>query len=183
MTGYAVFLRGVNVGGITIRMAEMRGAIATLPVRDVRTILASGNILVDSDIPIEELKPTIESTLRVSFGYDAWVIVLARDRVAALVATCPYPADDPATHAYITLASDPSALDDLMSAAAPLPDADHLRLGPEAVAWTAPVGGTLESPFARLTSASRYRTTTTTRNLRTLIKVGSEGRGASKGGP
>jgi hypothetical protein len=39
------------------------------------------------------------------------------------------------------------------------------------MAWLAPAGGTLDSPFSKLSSKARYKSTTTTRNLRTMIKV------------
>jgi hypothetical protein len=44
-------------------------------------------------------------------------------------------------------------------------------LGPEALAWLAPAGGTLDSPFSKLSSKAKYKASTTTRNLRTMIKV------------
>ena len=171
MTSYAIFLRGVNVGGITIKMADLRTTLQALPIANVRTILASGNVLADSDLSTAKLKETVEAALRKRFGYDAWVIVLTTDRVAALVEACPYPADDAAMHTYITLASDASALDELSAAAADDDDGEPVRLGPEAIAWKAPVGGTLESAMSKLTSAARYKRTTTTRNLRTLLKL------------
>lgn len=174
MTRYAVFLRGVNVGGVNIRMADLREALVPLRVSNVSTILASGNLLVESDLSIAELKSTIESTLRTRFGYDAWVVVMTQTRVAELAVACPFPADDRAIHAYVTLASDTAALDALSSTAGDRPGADLVRLGPEAIAWTAPVGATLETPLSKLMAATKYKRTTTTRNLRTLIKVGSE---------
>jgi len=174
VTSYAVFLRGINVNGISIKMADLRTALEPLPVENVRTILASGNVVVDSHLPGSELKATIESSLRTRFGYDAWVVVITTHRVAELAAACPYPADDPTTHAYITLASDASALDELGAAAAAAqpPDVSVVRLGPEAIAWTAPVGATLETAMSKLTGAARYKRSTTKRNLRTLLRIG-----------
>jgi len=171
VTSYAIFLRGVNVGGITIKMAELRTTLEALPIANVRTILASGNVLADSDLSAPKLKETIEGSLRARFGYDAWVIILTTDRVTELVGACPYPADDATMHTYITLASDASALDELSAAAADDHDGEPVRLGPEAIAWKAPVGGTLESAVSKLTSAARYKRTTTTRNVRTLLKM------------
>jgi hypothetical protein len=37
--------------------------------------------------------------------------------------------------------------------------------------WLAPAGGTLDSPFSKLSSKTKYKASTTTRNLRTMIKV------------
>ena len=58
-----------------------------------------------------------------------------------------------------------------MRPAAPWTGAELTRLGPEALAWLAPAGGTLDSPFSKLSSKPKYKASTTTRNLRTMIKV------------
>lgn len=46
MTKYAALLRGVNVGGITMKMADMRDALETAGFAGVTTVLASGNVLL-----------------------------------------------------------------------------------------------------------------------------------------
>lgn len=171
MNSYAVFLRGINVGGINIKMAELKEALKTRPFSGVKTLLASGNVVLASDGDSASVKAEFEDCLRGAFGYDAWVVVLTADRVAELVAACPYPADDASTHTYLTLASDPQALTELFDAGTALDGVELTRLGPEALAWLAPAGGTLESPFSKLSSKPKYKSSTTTRNLRTLIKV------------
>ncbi|WP_427171229.1 DUF1697 domain-containing protein [Arthrobacter sp. 92] len=176
MNSYAVFLRGVNVGGITIRMAELKSALKSCGFSAVTTLLASGNVALLSDLGPAKVKSRFEECLRESFGYDAWVVVLTAARVAEIVDACTYPADDKSTHTYITLSSDPAMLDELFEAGSKPdganPDGASLhRLGPEALAWLAPAGGTLESPFSKLSSKPRYKSSTTTRNLRTMIKV------------
>ncbi|WP_139006534.1 DUF1697 domain-containing protein [Arthrobacter crystallopoietes] len=170
MTTYAIFLRGINVGGINIKMAELKAALAELPLHDVRTLLASGNIVCASDGPAEEVKQLVEAKLRERFGYDAWVVVLSAERLDELVAACPYPADNAGVHAYVTVTSDPSELQELHKAAAAA-DGDGILLGPEAMAWTAAKGGTLDSPVNKLVAHKRFKSTTTTRNLRTMLKV------------
>jgi uncharacterized protein (DUF1697 family) len=176
MTSYAVFLRGINVGGINIKMADLKEALKTGPFSGVKTLLASGNVVLASDLDPAAVKKEFETTLRKGFGYEAWVVVLTSDRVAELVAACRYPADDKTTHTYLTLASDPAALDELSAAAQALDNVELERLGPEALAWLAPAGGTLESPFSKLTAKPKYKASTTTRNLRTMIKVGDAAR-------
>lgn len=171
MNSYAVFLRGINVGGINIRMAELKGALAAAGFEDVKTLLASGNVVLASKEGPAAVKQKFEKCLRETFGYDAWVVVLTAQRVAELVAACPYPEDDKATHTYITLSSDTASLDELDAAGAALDGTEQTRLGPEALAWLAPVGGTLDSPFSKVSAKPRFKASTTTRNLRTLIKV------------
>ena len=171
MGSYAVFLRGINVGGINIKMAELREALKSGGFPDARTLLASGNVVLGSTLDAAAVKRECEKCLRDTFGYDAWVVVLDAARVAELVSACPYPDDDKTTHTYITLSSDIGMLDELEAAGAALAGAEQKRLGPEALAWLAPVGGTLDSPFSKITAKSKFKASTTTRNLRTLIKV------------
>ncbi|MDQ0242203.1 DUF1697 domain-containing protein [Arthrobacter bambusae] len=176
MNSFAVFLRGINVGGINIKMADLKAALKAYPFTDVKTLLASGNVVLRSELDAAGVKDEFEKCLRSAFGYDAWVVVLSSERVAELVEACPYPADDKTTHSYITLASDAAMLDELFNAGAALGaprqgGVEQVRLGPEAMAWLAPAGGTLDSPFSKLSAKTRYKASTTTRNLRTLIKV------------
>ncbi|MDR6988780.1 uncharacterized protein (DUF1697 family) [Paenarthrobacter nitroguajacolicus] len=171
MHNYAVFLRGINVGGINIKMADLKAALQEYPFSKVKTLLASGNVVLQSELSATDVKAQFEKCLRETFGYDAWVVVLTATRVGELVDACPYPADDTSTHSYITLASDTAMLDELFAAGEALGGVEQVRLGPEASAWLAPAGGTLDSPFSKLSAKARYKAGTTTRNLRTLIKV------------
>lgn len=171
MNSYAVFLRGINVGGINIKMADLKNALKSRPFSGVVTLLASGNVVLASELDPAGVKKEFEACLRETFGYDAWVVVLTAGRVATLVEACPYPADDASTHTYLTLASDEEVLSELLEAGRALDGAELTRLGPEALAWLAPAGGTLDSPFSKLSSKAKYKAATTTRNLRTMIKV------------
>ncbi|MCQ9163210.1 DUF1697 domain-containing protein [Arthrobacter sp. STN4] len=170
MSNYAVFLRGINVGGINIKMADLRLALEPLPVTGVKTLLASGNFVCAAEATAPELKDLVEVCLRDRFGYDARVVVLDRDRLAAIIEACPFPPDNKARHSYVTLSSDPAILDELETLGGGLAGVELARLSPEALAWPAPVGGTLDSPFSKLTAKEKNKSTTTTRNLRTLLK-------------
>ncbi|MCZ2403084.1 DUF1697 domain-containing protein [Paenarthrobacter sp. Z7-10] len=170
-TIYAIFLRGINVGGVNIKMADLRKALGTLPLNRYSTLLATGNIVCEAESSAPEVKSLVEDCLRSSFGYDAWVVVLTAARLKELVAACPFPADSAEQHSYVTLSSDLGVLDELDAAAAKLDGGTGVRLGPEALAWLAPVGGTLDSPFSKIASKAKFKAVTTTRNLRTLIKV------------
>lgn len=169
MRAFAVFLRGVNVGGVTIKMAQLRDALTPLPLGHVKTLLASGNIVCTFNGAAAELETLIAGALRERFGYDSWLMAIPAARLREITALSPYPADDPARHSYVTFVSDAELLVRL-AAEADTETAEYTVLGPEAVAWPAPKGGTLESPFSRITAKSVYRRTTT-RNLRTLLSA------------
>lgn len=182
MGSYAVFLRGINVGGINIKMADLREALKNCGFADAKTLLASGNVVLSSSLDAAGVKRQCEKCLRAAFGYEAWVVVLDARRVAELVAACPYPDDDKSTHSYITLSSDTAVLDELEAAGSALESHDQHRLGPEALAWLAPVGGTLDSPFSKISAKAKFKAATTTRNLRTMIKVRDAAAGLAGGG-
>jgi uncharacterized protein (DUF1697 family) len=163
-------LRGVNVGGINIKMADLKFAAAALPVTGVKTVLAYGNVTCSSDLSAAELKSAFEAMLRERFGYDAWVAILAAGRLQEIVEACPYPPDNPDVHSYLTFGSDDGILAQLLALGADA-GAEAVGLGPEAFAWPVQMGGTLDNPVSRLGAKARFNSSTTTRNLRTLEKV------------
>ena len=63
MTRYAAFLRGVNLGKRTVKSAELKAAFEALGFENVKTLLASGNVLFDTK-PSKSLKGKIEAGLK-----------------------------------------------------------------------------------------------------------------------
>ena len=61
MTSYAVFLRGINVGGINIKMADLKEALKSRPFTGVKTLLASGNVVLASDLAPPAVKKEFEA--------------------------------------------------------------------------------------------------------------------------
>ena len=48
MTRYVAFLRGVNLGKRTVKSAELKAAFEAMGFENVKTLLASGNVLFDA---------------------------------------------------------------------------------------------------------------------------------------
>ena len=63
MTSYAAFLRGVNVGGVNLKMADVAGALADAGFAEVRTILATGNITLESRAGADTVRAKAETAL------------------------------------------------------------------------------------------------------------------------
>jgi uncharacterized protein (DUF1697 family) len=84
MTRYAAFLRGVNLGKRTVKSAELKAAFETLGFADVKTLLASGNVLFDTK-PSKTLKQTIEAGLKAQFGFAVPVVLRTLDELRAMV--------------------------------------------------------------------------------------------------
>jgi uncharacterized protein (DUF1697 family) len=92
MPKYISLLRGVNVGGRTVKMDRLRAAFEGLGFANARTYIQSGNVLFDTGggEPGDGMRVRIEETLRKEFGFDIAVILLPSDELAALVAANPY---------------------------------------------------------------------------------------------
>lgn len=140
MHSYAVFFRGINVGGVTIRMPALREAQESRRFSGVQTLLASGDVLLANGLDPAAVKAEVEACLRETLGYDAWVVVLPGTRVAELAASLPYLLDDATTHTYLTLASSPEVLAELSEAGRVLDGRELVRLGPEWPGWRRPEG-------------------------------------------
>lgn len=169
---WVALLRGVNVNGITIRSAELRELFEGLDAAAVRTVLASGNVLFTGAGAHAEWKARIEKALRDRFGYDAWVILVTADELAAVAASFPFDDGDPARHPYIVFCADAAVQTDVWAAvsAACGPD-ERVAAGDGVVYWHAVVGTSTDSPVAKALARPRFKSGTTTRNLRTVRKM------------
>ncbi|MDH6244640.1 DUF1697 domain-containing protein [Mycobacterium sp. OTB74] len=169
MTQYAAFLRGVNVGGVNLKMADLATALRQAGFTGVMTLLASGNVLLSSPSNAAEVRTKTEAALRESFGYDAWVLVYPIEELRAISAGYPFQREVDGHHSYVTFVSDPDVLDEL-AALAPGAGEQSLR-GDGVLYWQVPRGNTLDSAISKTMAKKRYKSSTTTRNLRTVDKV------------
>ncbi|WP_022883470.1 DUF1697 domain-containing protein [Glaciibacter superstes] len=172
MTRYAALLRGVNVGGINLKMADVKTVFENAGLENVKTVLASGNVLFDSDAAASVLKPKIEAAMRDRFGYEAWVHVLGLAAIEKIVDAFPFDAEREGWHPYVIFTLDPVLAAELLALQASLGEAEESIRGSDGVIyWTVERGNTLGSVFAKQTAKARHKATTTTRNLRTLQKL------------
>jgi uncharacterized protein (DUF1697 family) len=171
MTRYAAFLRGVNVGGVNLKMAEVAKAFEDAGFTGVRTILASGNVLLESGSGVEAVRKKAEKALRDTFGYDAWVLAYDIDTVRAISDKFPFEREVDGHHSYITFVTDPEVLDELAGLAKQAGPDEKIKRGKGVIYWQVPKTGTLNTTIGKTMGKKRYKSSTTTRNLRTVEKV------------
>ncbi|KUI13306.1 pyridoxamine 5-phosphate oxidase [Mycobacterium lehmannii] len=171
MTRYAAFLRGVNVGGVNLKMADVAKAFEDAGFRSVRTILASGNVLFESGSKVDAVRKKAEKALRDTFGYDAWVLAYPIDTVAAISRAYPFEREVPDHHSYVTFVTDEQVLDELAGLAVEAAPEEKIERGDGVIYWQVPRAATLETTIGKTMGKKRYKSSTTTRNLRTLDKV------------
>lgn len=91
MAKYVAFLRGINSGkNPTVKMEVLRKTFEDLGFENVRTILASGNVLFKSSIDENTLEQKIEEVLPVSIGFKSDVIVRTIDNLQELMLLNPF---------------------------------------------------------------------------------------------
>jgi uncharacterized protein (DUF1697 family) len=174
MTRYAAFLRGVNVGGVNLKMADVAHALVDAGFTNVRTILASGNIMLDSRAGADAVRTKAETTLRQRFGYDAWVLVYPIEAVRAIVDAYPFEPELEGYQSYVTFVSDTDVLNELAALADQAEADEKIARGPDSagvIYWQVPKNHTLDSTIGKTMGKKRYKSSTTTRNMRTLAKV------------
>jgi uncharacterized protein (DUF1697 family) len=171
MTRYVAFLRGVNVGGVNLKMAEVAKVLTEAGFTEVRTVLASGNVVFESGAKVAGVRKKAEAALREAFGYDAWVLAYAADVVRAISEAYPFEREVDGHHSYVTFVTDADILDELAELAGDAQPDERIQRGEGVVYWQVPKSGTLDTTIGKTMGKKRYKSSTTTRNLRTIEKV------------
>ena len=90
MTQYVAFPRGINAGH-PMKMSDLRAVFESLGYEDVRTVLASGNVLFETKRTAEAtLRREIEKALSAAFGARIAVVVRTSAELERLVAAKPF---------------------------------------------------------------------------------------------
>jgi uncharacterized protein (DUF1697 family) len=108
MTEYALFLRGINVGGNRkVTMADLRAYLKGLGFENVRTLLTSGNVLFTGTA--EDPTATLAAGLAERFGFKIGTLLRKQEEIMTMVRDDPF-ADvnmTPATRAYVSFLAKP----------------------------------------------------------------------------
>ena len=110
MTRYLALLRGVNLGQRTIKSAELQQAFAEMGFENVKTLLASGNVLFDAP-PAKVSQASIEAALEARFGFAVGTVLRTQQALRALVDSDPFGGrrEDGDTKLHVTFLAEPVA--------------------------------------------------------------------------
>lgn len=91
MARYVAFLRAINVGGHTVKMADLRRSFEAHGFSGVETHIASGNVIFETAASdAAELERRIEVALQVDLGYRVDTFVRTADELAEIAAYQPF---------------------------------------------------------------------------------------------
>lgn len=177
---FCAFLRGVNVKGTNMKMAEVCSVFEKAGMQEVSSVLASGNILFSFENNKEEgqvgktkqeLKALLEKIMSEHFGYQAFLFLKDQSEIQPLIGNNPF-TPDPAFHIYGFVGAE--GLEKILLAEFEKSNKAAGEQG-QIVAgnfyWRVPKGDTLGSEFGKILGRKNLKDTFTSRNLNTFEKV------------
>jgi len=127
MTGYVALLRAVNVGGTgKLPMAELKAMCEAAGFTQVRTYIASGNVVFDAKVSEAEVKTALEAKLEAYAGKKVGVLVRTPAEMKAVLADNPFP--DKAPNRTVAIFLDAAPPPDALNEASGV-NGEELRLG------------------------------------------------------
>ena len=171
MKSYCAFLRGVNVNGKTMKMAEACGALKQAGFIGVASVLASGNLIFQSDKPQSALRDLVERALSEHYSDGVNLFVKSAEDVSAILASVPF-TEDSELHIYAFICEagfEDALLEEFMKIAPSDKEAAEIRNG--SFYWQCRKGATLDSGFSKMLSRKDMKGKFTSRNISTIAKI------------
>jgi uncharacterized protein (DUF1697 family) len=127
MTSYIALLRAVNVGGTgKLPMTDLKAMCEACSFAQVKTYIASGNVVFQSKLPEAKVKAALETKLAIYAGKPVGVAVRTAAEMAAVFAANPFP--DAATNRTVAIFLDEPPPANALEAATGQRD-EEMRLG------------------------------------------------------
>jgi uncharacterized protein (DUF1697 family) len=164
MTRFVGLLRAVNVGGTgKLPMSDLKALCEAAGFADVRTYIASGNVVFDSGLTEPEVKRVLESALEAYAGKPVGVMIRTGAELTRIVAANPF-AEGAANRVVAIFLDEPPPVDALEKAVGQAED-EKTALGErEIYVW---YGQGMANTKLRIPDAKRG----TARNLNTVAKL------------
>jgi uncharacterized protein (DUF1697 family) len=171
MKNFCAFLRGVNVKGTNMKMADVCKVFSEAGVKNVSSVLASGNILFQSDKNSVELKKILEKAMSDHFNYEAFLFIKDEKEINEILKNDPFPPIEN-FHNYIFLGSE--RIEEIL-----LEEFDKSTKAEDEKGkvinnifyWQVPKGQTLDSNFGKVLGKKSLKDKMTSRNANTFEKI------------
>lgn len=168
---YCAFLRGVNVKGTNMKMADVCQVFKDAGMKDVASILASGNIVFSSDKSAEELKVILEKAMSEHFSYEAFLFIKSHEETEIFWKSIPFEKNED-LHIY-GFVGIPGVENVLMEEFQKTSRAENEKaeIVNDIFYWQVPKGNTLDSTFGKVLGKKSLKDQMTSRNVNTFEKI------------
>ena len=175
---YIAFLRGINVGCHTVKMADLRALFEVFGFANVATFIASGNVIFEApEADARDLATQIEGFLRQSLGYAVATTVRSAAELAAIAAYRPFPEADLAAEgatlyvAFLPAAPSDGAREKVLALRTPL---DDLHVHDREIYWLCRTRMSESPLFAGPVLDRAVGMPVTARNINTVRKLAAK---------
>ncbi|WAJ39285.1 DUF1697 domain-containing protein [Pseudomonas sp. GOM7] len=168
---YCAFLRGVNVRGTTMKMADVCQVFVDAGMEAVSSVLASGNIVFTSAEQAEASRRVLENAMAQRFAYKAFLFVKSRQEIESLRDGNPFvQKDELHVYAFVGNADIAQVLMQEFDAASKA-EHEEAAIVNNVFYWQVPKGNTLDSAFGKILGRKSLKDRFTSRNINTFEKV------------
>ncbi|SFI65807.1 Uncharacterized conserved protein, DUF1697 family [Kaistella treverensis] len=168
---YCAFLRGINVNGTRMKMAEVCEVFRNVGMMQVSSVLATGNILFSSEKTETELKTTLEKELSSHFNYEAFLFLKTENEVKEILEKNPFEATNNFhNYVFITAENTASLLKEKFETCQKSEGEKGILIDDDFY-WQVEKGNTLDSDFGKILGNKNFKEKLTSRNINTLEKI------------
>jgi uncharacterized protein (DUF1697 family) len=169
---YVAFLRAINVGGHVVKMDQLRTLFETMGFTDVKTFIASGNVIFDSSSKsAPALEKKISTALEKALGYPVATFVRTGAEIAQIAE---YEAFKPAQlkegSLFVCLLPDVVSASEKKLIASMESPVDALRVNQREIYWHAS-RNFRDAQFSPAKMEKRLGKSATFRNITTMRKI------------
>lgn len=166
---YVALLRGINVGGKNIiKMADLKACFEEMGFTEVKTYIASGNVLFTS----KKSAPKLEKGLKERFGYEAPVVILSAQELERVVDEAPKGfGKQPDKYRYdVIFVKEPLTTREALEQVSVKEGVDEVEAGQHALYFRRLISKASQSRLNKLTQTPAYKNVTV-RNWNTTTRL------------
>lgn len=154
-----------------MKMVEVCKVFSDAGMKQVSSVLASGNIIFHSDKDSSVLKEILEKAMSVYFNYEAFLFLKSEEEVSKIFNKNPFPKNEN-LHIYSFVGID--GVEDILLeefAKSNKAEFEDAKIVNGNFYWQVPKGNTLDSTFGKVLGRKNLKDKITSRNINTLEKI------------
>jgi len=165
------FLRGVNVNGRKVIMKDVCDIFAKEGMKDVSSVLATGNILFRSPLKNAELRTMLESALSSHYSNKFELFIKDIRELEAIIENDPFDSfGEFHTYVFISEKGEEVEFERLFKGIVPAPNEEGV-VNKGTFYWKVTKGDTLTSGFSKMIGRKDFKDKFTSRNINTLERI------------
>ena len=154
-----------------MKMAEVMNVFTDAGMKEVSSVLASGNILFSSDKKPSELKNILEKSMSEYFDYEAFLFLKNENEISEIVNNNPFTkAEDLHIYVFVGIEDVETLLIEEFSKSDKAEN-ENAQIVADTFYWQIPKGNTLGSTFGKVLGKKKLKDKITSRNINTFERI------------